>query len=122
VNSIDRAQIAKEANDNLKQAEEKLDAALQGVDASAVFGSYAMFRLARWHAGEDHGPSRPTPAAIELAAWLLFPHFDKRGSFVENEKIKMSLKPTELRRDPKLASSNKKFLKYPRVHQAAFLW
>lgn len=85
MNSIDRAQIAKEANDKLKQAEEKLDAELQDADTSAVFGSYAMFRLARSHAGEDSG-TRPTPAAIELAAWLLFPHFGKQGS---NEAAKI---------------------------------
>jgi hypothetical protein len=41
-------------------------------------------------------------------------------AFVGNGKIKFSLNPTGLKRDPKLVFSNKRFLKYPLVHQAAF--
>lgn len=68
-------EIARKAALSLAEAEVKLRAALVDVDASAVFSSYSLYRLAAAHSDQPSKHLRPAPAAIELAAWLLYPEF-----------------------------------------------
>jgi SEC-C motif len=65
----------------LAKAEIKLHATLQKVDARALLASYAMYRLVGMaeESTADHG--RPAPAAIELAVFLLMPHFGEPKEF-----------------------------------------
>lgn len=80
VSSPTKAEIAKRAQQQLAEAQIGLDQQLESVDARVVFASYALSRIAALHSKSDSKAMRPAPVAIELAAWLLFPHFDRPGS------------------------------------------
>lgn len=65
----------------LAKAQTNLQAALQKVDARALLTSYTMYRMVGManESTADHG--RPAPASVELAAFLLMPHFGERKGF-----------------------------------------
>jgi hypothetical protein len=69
------AEIARKIAQDLADGEARVKAAVEGVNAARAFAAYALSRLC--HDGTDQGThhSRPTPAAVELAAWLLYPNF-----------------------------------------------
>ncbi len=73
--------VADFATTQLKEAEAKLEGALAKVDARVLLSSYAMYRMVRMsnESAADH--DRPAPAAIELAAYLLMPHFGNTDEF-----------------------------------------
>ncbi len=73
-------EIARKAAQSLAEAEVHLRAALADVDASAVFSSYSLYRMAGMHGNGPSKHTRPAPAAIELAAWLLYPEFGRSTS------------------------------------------
>src|ERR1051325_2872328 len=58
----------------LADAEAKVQTAIAGVDARAAFASYALTRLT---SSQSNYHSKPAPAGVEHAAWLLYPKFDK---------------------------------------------
>jgi hypothetical protein len=70
------AELAKKFAGELSEAEARAKAVIAGVDARVVFASYALYRLS---VGDSpvHKHGRPMPAAIEHAAWLLYPEFGK---------------------------------------------
>ncbi|MCB1130030.1 MAG: SEC-C domain-containing protein [Verrucomicrobiae bacterium] len=74
----------------LAKAETKLLAALQKVDARALLTSYTMYRMVGMakESTADHG--RPAPAAVELAAFLLMPHFGEPKAF-DGESIQAGI-------------------------------
>ena len=70
------SQLAKKAATELADATARVEAAIAGVDARAVFASYTLYRLSVGGSRmQEHG--RPIPAAAEHAAWLLYPEFGK---------------------------------------------
>lgn len=73
-------EIARKAAQSLAEAEVRLRAAVVDVDASAVFSSYSLYRMAAMHSDRPSKHLRPAPAAIELAAWLLYPEFGRSTS------------------------------------------
>lgn len=79
-NQLNPQEIAIKAAQSLAQAEAKLRTALVDVDASAVFSSYSLYRMAAAHSDRPSKHLRPAPAAIELAAWLLYPEFGRSTS------------------------------------------
>lgn len=66
-------QLGERAARDLADAESQVKAALAGVDARAAFASYALYRL---YTADGHQHGRPAPAAVEQAAWLLYPYFE----------------------------------------------
>ena len=74
----------------LAKAEANLLATLQKVDARALLTSYAMYRMVGManDTSADHG--RPAPAAVELAAFLLMPHFGEPKEF-DGESIQAGI-------------------------------
>ena len=70
------AELAKKFAGELSEAEARAKAVIADVDARVVFASYALYRLS---VGDSpvHKHGRPMPAAIEHAAWLLYPEFGK---------------------------------------------
>src|SRR5882724_6571689 len=77
---LNAQEIARKAAQSLAEAEVKLRAALADVDASAVFSSYSLYRMVGMHGNRPSKHTRPAPAAIELAAWLLYPEFGRSTS------------------------------------------
>lgn len=73
------SEMAKKAQERLESAKVAFEKALEGIDARSVFAIYALTRMTGVHAGKEHEYQRPAAAAVELAAWLLFPHFGKGG-------------------------------------------
>src|ERR1700676_1950359 len=74
------ADLAERAKRDLADAELRLKAALAGVDARAVFASYALYRLSTAHSRPCE-QARPMPAGVEHAAWLLFPELGKGAAY-----------------------------------------
>lgn len=74
----------------LTKAETKLRAALLKVDARALLTSYTMYRMVGManESTADHG--RPAPASVELAAFLLMPHFGEPKEF-DGESIQAGI-------------------------------
>ena len=71
----ERRDLARETALRLADAESKLATTIAGVNAAAAFGAYAGYRLIGMGNEAMVKFSRPAPAAVEYAAWLLFPHF-----------------------------------------------
>jgi hypothetical protein len=71
------SEMAEKAQARLESAKNAFEKALEGVDARSVFASYALTRMASSHSDGVGRYMRPGPVAVELAAWLLFPHFEK---------------------------------------------
>ena len=70
-------EVAAGAARKLREAEERVCEAVKGVDASVAFASYALYRLCEEGRPESKLRLVPTPAAIEWAAWMLFPEFGR---------------------------------------------
>lgn len=83
-------EIARKAAQSLTEADAKLRATLAGVDATAVFSSYALYRMAAAHSDRPSNHTRPAPVAVELAAWLLYPEFG-RSSNRDGERIQAAV-------------------------------
>jgi len=91
---LDPREIACKAAHGLSEAEKKLRIALAEVDAAAVFSSYSLYRMAAMQSREPSKYTRPVPAAVELAAWMLYPEFGhstSRGS----ERIQAAISALE---------------------------
>lgn len=73
-------EIARKAAQSLAEAEAKVRAAMAAVDAAAVFSSYSLYRMASMLSDRPSKHTRPAPAAVELAAWLLYPEFGRSTS------------------------------------------
>jgi len=73
-------QIALKMSQSLAAAEAKLRTAVASVDAAAVFSSYSLYRMATMLSDQPSKHTRPAPAAVELAAWLLYPEFGRSVS------------------------------------------
>lgn len=73
------SELAENAAKRLGEVENQLAALAEKTDAAAAFASYALFRLSGMQKDGIEKHSRPGPAAVEYAAWLLFPHFGKSG-------------------------------------------
>ena len=82
----ERRDLARETALRLADAESKLATTIAGVNAAAAFGAYAGYRLIGMGNEAMAKFSRPAPAAVEYAAWLLFPHFG-RGADRDAGKI-----------------------------------
>ena len=80
MNQFDPTELPKQGREQLKTAGTNLAARISGVDASAVFASYALSSFLNAHSECSNRFARPAPAAVELAAWLLLPHFGKPGT------------------------------------------
>jgi len=87
-------EIARKAAQSLAEAEVKLRTALADVDASAVFSSYSLYRMASMHGNRPSKHTRPAPAAIELAAWSLYPEFG-RSTSRDGERIQTAITALE---------------------------
>jgi|ERR1051326_1779492 hypothetical protein len=87
-------EIPHKAARDLNQAEEKLRNALAEVDAAAVFSSYALYRMAAVNSEQPSKHIRPAPAAIELAAWMLYPEFGRSISR-DGDRIQASITALE---------------------------
>jgi hypothetical protein len=72
--------LARKAAESLLEAEAKVLAAVAKVDAAVVFSSYSLCRMAAMHSDKPSKYTRPAPAAVELAAWLLYPEFGRSTS------------------------------------------
>jgi hypothetical protein len=70
-------ELANDAAIKLAEAESQLVILAGQTDAAAAFASYALLRLSGMQKDGIEKHSRPGPAAVEYAAWLLFPHFGK---------------------------------------------
>jgi len=68
---LNTEQIALKMSQSLADAEAKVRAATASVDAAAVFSSYSLYRMAGMLNDRPSKHTRPAPAAVELAAWLL---------------------------------------------------
>lgn len=75
-----RDEIACKMAQSLAEAEAKVRGVVAEVDAAAVFSSYALYRMATMQGGRPAKHTRPAPAAVELAAWLLYPQFGRSTS------------------------------------------
>jgi hypothetical protein len=73
-------EIAHKMAQGLADAEAKVRAAVAQVDAAVVFSSYSLYRLAAAQRDGQAKHTRPAPAAVELAAWLLYPEFGRSTS------------------------------------------
>lgn len=73
-------ELADHAAKDLNAAEAQFAIVATKTDAAAAFASYALVRLSGLKDVSIGKHSRPAPAAVEYAAWLLFPYFGKGGS------------------------------------------
>jgi hypothetical protein len=87
-------EIARRAAQSLAAAEAKVLAAVAAVDAAALFSSYAVYRLAAMQGDKPTKHTRPAPAAVELAAWLLYPQFG-RSTNRDGEQIQVAITALE---------------------------
>lgn len=87
-------EIARKMAQGLADAEAKVRAAVTQVDAAAVFSSYSLYRLAAAQRNGQAKHTRPAPAAVELAAWLLYPEFG-RSTSREGEHIQAAITALE---------------------------
>jgi hypothetical protein len=87
-------EIARKSGQSLAEAEVKVRAALAQVDASAVFSSNSLYRMAAMHGNRPSKHTRSTPAAVELAAWLLYPEFG-RSTSRDGERIQAAITALE---------------------------
>jgi len=78
----------------LADAEAKVRAAVGLVDATAVFSSYSLYRLATMQSDRPAKHTRPAPVAVELAAWLLYPEFG-RSNCRDGEHIQAAITALE---------------------------
>jgi hypothetical protein len=76
----DPLEIAENAAKKLTSAETRFAEVATQTDAAAAFASYALVRLTAIKDDSIGKHARPAPAAVEYAAWLLFPYFGKGGS------------------------------------------
>ena len=79
---------------SLADAEAKVRAATASVDAAAVFSSYSLYRMAGMLNDRPSKHTRPAPAAVELAAWLLYPEFG-RSTSRDGERIQAAITALE---------------------------
>jgi len=86
----DTQAFARKAAQSLAEADLKLRTALVGVDAAAVFSSYALYRMVAAHSDRPSKHPRPAPVAVELAAWLLYPEFG-RSTVRDGERIQAAV-------------------------------
>src|SRR6266568_8540914 len=91
---LDPQEIARKAAQSLADSEAKVRAALAHIDAAAVFSSYALYRMAAMHSDQPSKHVRPVPAAIELAAWSLYPEFG-RSTSRDGERIQAAITALE---------------------------
>ncbi len=70
-------ELAKKMAQDLEAAETRLCTAMNDVDVSAAFAAYAITRICGMAKEGPDEHSRPAPAAVELAAWTLFPEFGR---------------------------------------------
>lgn len=87
-------EIARKMAQNLAEAEAKVRVAVAEVDAAVVFSSYSLYRLATTDGNGTAKHTRPAPAAVELAAWLLYPEFG-RSTSREGEHIQAAIAALE---------------------------
>src|SRR5437867_357186 len=87
-------EIARKTAQSLAEAEVKVRAALAQVDAVAVFSSYSLYRMAAMHGDRPSKHIRPALAAVELAAWLLYPEFG-RSTSRDGERIQAAITALE---------------------------
>src|SRR5690606_14540025 len=78
--AVDPREIAGNAAKKLADAEAQFAEVAAKTDAMAAFASYALVRLTGIKDDSIGKHARPAPAAVEYAAWLLFPYFGKGGS------------------------------------------
>jgi hypothetical protein len=71
------AEIAKKSALGLAEAEKKVRGLVAHVDAAIVFSCYSLYRLVGMQNERAGKHTRPAPAAVELAAWLLYPEFGR---------------------------------------------
>lgn len=76
----DPREIAENTAKELVGAEIQFANVAAQTDAAAAFASYALVRLTDIKDDSIGKHARPAPAAVEYAAWLLFPYFGKGGS------------------------------------------
>ena len=87
-------EIAQKTAQGLAEAEAKVRAAVAKVDATAVFSSYSLYRMAAMHSDKPSKHTRPAPVAVELAAWLLYPEFG-RSTCRDGELIQAAITALE---------------------------
>ncbi len=88
------AEIASKAAQRLAEAAANVRTAVASVDAAAVFSSYSLYRLATIQGDRPAKHTRPAPAAVELAAWLLYPEFG-RSTSCDGEHIQAAITALE---------------------------
>ena len=91
---LNTEQIALKMSQSLADAEAKVRAATASVDAAAVFSSYSLYRMAGMLNDRPSKHTRPAPAAVELAAWLLYPEFG-RSTSRDGERIQAAITALE---------------------------
>lgn len=70
-------EAARKIASDLATAEDCVRASVAGVDAEMAFAAYAFYRIISDPVIDEPRYSRPTPVAMELAAWILYPEFGK---------------------------------------------
>jgi hypothetical protein len=91
---LNTEQIALKMSQALADAEAKVRIAAASVDAAAVFSSYSLYRMADMLGDRPTKHTRPAPAAVELAAWLLYPEFG-RSTSRDGERIQAAITALE---------------------------
>lgn len=81
-----RDDVAKKMAQALVDAERMILVAASEVDCAVAFSCYAYSRVVGAHDEKAQKSMRPAAPAVELAAWLLFPHFG-RSTCRDGEKI-----------------------------------
>ena len=87
-------EVVRKAAQRLADAETRLRSVLGQVDATAVFATYSLYRLAAMQKDAPDKHARPAPAAVELAAWLLYPEFG-RSKVRDGERIQAAITALE---------------------------
>ncbi len=87
-------EVAAKAEADLAKANLALNDALGQVDACALLSCYAMQRILSMRDEVENGCARPAPVAIELAAWLLLPHFGNNDKF-DSSRIEIGIDALE---------------------------
>lgn len=92
---LSQKDLAQKIEHDLSVSEARVRTAVEGVDASRAFACYSLYRMADKHKDRPSSHSRPTPAAVELAAWVLYPEFGKCATRNE-ERVQLVLDALEL--------------------------
>lgn len=87
-------QLVANSRKDLAEADLALKEALKQVKASALLSYYAMQRIFGMRDEVENGCARPAPVAIELAAWLLFPHFGGNDQF-DSSRVQIGIDALE---------------------------